>query len=114
MAPFKLPYDHYKDKRLPEGEVIKDVLTDSEIDVPDPDECVDTFTVNVKDLDLLRTIGGAETLVSIGQVVEELPNDDTGPKQSRSVVPSTVVKKVVAGTEAPGDWQKICFSHWSR
>lgn len=109
VAPFKLLYDHYKDKRLPEREVIKDVLTDSEIDVPDPDECVDTFTVNVKDLDLLRTIGGAETLVSIGQVVEELPNDDTGPKQSRSVVPSTVVKKVVAGTEAPGDWQKICF-----
>lgn len=107
VAPFKLLYDHYKDKRLPEREVIKDVLTDSEIDVPDPDECADTFTVNVKDLDLLRTIGGAETLVSIGQVVEELPNDDTGPKQSRSVV--TEVKKVVAGTEAPGDWQKICF-----
>jgi len=109
VPPFKLLYDHYKDKRLPEREVMKDVLMDSEIDVPDPDECVDTFTVNVKDLDLLRTIGGAETLVSIGQVLEELPNDDTGSRHSTGGVPSTIVKKVVAGTEAPGDWQKICF-----
>ena len=58
VPPFKLLYDHYKDKRLPEREIMKDLLNNSEINVPDPDECVDTFTVNIKDLDLLRTIGG--------------------------------------------------------
>ena len=109
VEPFKLLYDHYKDKRLPEREVMKDVLHDSKIDVPDPDECVDTFTVNVKRLDLLRTIGGAETLVSIEQVVEELPNDETGSKQSNSITPSAGVKRVATGTEAPVNWQKICF-----
>ena len=73
IAPFKLLYDHYKTKRLPEKDIMKDVLKDSSIDVPDLDECVDTFTVNVKDLDLLRTIGGAETLISIEQATDELP-----------------------------------------
>jgi hypothetical protein len=73
IAPFKVLYDHYKGKRLPDREVIKDVLRDSGMQVPDLDECVDTFIVNVKDLGLLRTIGGAETLVSIEQLVEELP-----------------------------------------
>jgi hypothetical protein len=54
IPPFKLLYDHYRDKRLPEREVMKDVLKDSDIDVPDPDECVDTFTVNTKDLVKLK------------------------------------------------------------
>lgn len=109
VIPFKLLYEHYKDKRLPEREVMKDFLNDSEVDVPDPDECVDTFTVNAKDLDLLRTIGGAETLVSIGQVLDELPTEDgTSPNQTHVASPA-VVKAVAAVATGPGDWQKICF-----
>jgi hypothetical protein len=109
VPPFGLLYGHYKDKRLPEREVMKDVLTDSDIDVPDSDECVDTFTVNVKDLDLLRTIGGAETLVSIEQVIEELPSSDSTIKKSLSAVSSAGVNNSLAVTDVPSDWQKICF-----
>src|SRR5690606_18243072 len=46
VQPFKILYDQYNRKRIPEREVMKDVLLDSNIDVPDLDECVDTFTVN--------------------------------------------------------------------
>ena len=109
VAPFKLLYEYYRDKRLPEREVMKDVLRDSVIAVPDLDECVDTFTVNVKNLGLLRTIGGAETLVSIQQVVEELPKGSGTSAQVRSVSSQSLAKNVVYGTDAPGDWQKICF-----
>jgi hypothetical protein len=110
IPPFQLLYDHYKDKRLPEREIMKDVLKDSNIDVPDPDECVDTFTVNVKDLDLLRTIGGAETLVALAQVLDELPNDgSTKPSLPAAQPIPPVVKKVASGADTPGDWQKICF-----
>ena len=108
VPPFKLLYDHYKDKRLPEREVMKDVLRDSDIEVPDPDECVDTFTVNVKDLDLLRTIGGAETLVSIDQVVDELPGEKDlakTPEGSKAVTTAQVSTDVVS----PKNWQKLCF-----
>jgi len=108
VPPFKLLYDHYKDKRLPEREVMKDVLRDSDIDVPDPDECVDTFTVNVKDLDLLRTIGGAETLVSIEQVVDELPAAPDAAKSSDAPA-STLPGPGSVDTIAPKDWQRICF-----
>ena len=111
VAPFKLLYDQYKEKRLPQREVMKDVLKDSSIDVPDPDECVDTFTVNVKDLDLLRTIGGAETLVAIEQVLEELPKDDSAPAKlaQPSVLVPPIARKVASGRDTPDDWQKICF-----
>jgi len=107
VPPFKLLYDHYKDKRLPEREVMKDVLKDSDITVPDTDECVDTFTVNVKALDLLRTIGGAETLVSINQVLDELPEKESSSPDVRGPKATPSVK--AASSDAPGDWQKICF-----
>ncbi len=91
IAPFKILYEHYKDKRLPDREIMKDILKDSQIDVPDLDECVDTFTVNVKDLDLLRTIGRAETLVSITQVIEEIPGSASD--RSKSFITTTLAKK---------------------
>lgn len=108
VAPFKLLYEQYKEKRLPEREVMKDILKDSNIEIPDLDECVDTFTVNAKDLDLLRTIGGAETLVSIEQVVEELPSFGSSKKDVSTSLPIEA-KKILAGTNDPHDWDKICF-----
>lgn len=108
IAPFKLLYDQYRNKRLPEREIMKDVLRDSSIEVPDLDECVDTFTVNVKDLDLLRTIGGAETLVSVQQVIDELPNNEDGfkpDKQQRPVADMGATPEVVSAK----DWKNICF-----
>ena len=112
VAPFKLLYEQYKEKRLPQREVMKDVLNDSAIEVPDPDECVDTFTVNVKDLGMLRTIGGAETLVAIEQVLEELPRDDatTTTTVSQPLKPSAPgVSKSVAVSKDTPDWKSICF-----
>lgn len=108
VPPFKLLYDQYRDKRLPEREVMKDVLKDSTIQVPDPDECVDTFTVNVKGLDLLRTIGGAETLVSVEQVLDELPHEDPA-NNVRSAVRASDSKISYAPGTSPKDWSKVCF-----
>ncbi len=112
VAPFKLLYDHYKGKRLPEREIIKDVLRDSGTSVPDLDECVDTFTVNVKDLGLLRTIGGAETLISIEQLLEGLPNADGVTAVARATPAQAtppIVKKVASDSASASDWEKVCF-----
>lgn len=114
IAPFKLLYDHYKGKRLPDREVIKDFLNDSTLQVPDLDECVDTFIVNAKDIGLLRTIGGAETLVSIEQVVEELPSasaDGSNPPTHSPQVPPAppIVARLSQDSTNASDWQKVCF-----
>ncbi|QHJ00398.1 hypothetical protein GT347_21900 [Xylophilus rhododendri] len=112
VAPFKLLYEHYKSKRLPEREIIKDVVRDSGIDVPDLDECVDTFTVNVKDLGLLRTIGGAETLISIEQLLEETPRADGVAHTVHAALAQAtpaIVKKVANDSAISSDWEKVCF-----
>lgn len=103
VAPFKLLYDQYKGNRLPAREVMKDALKDGDINVPDLDECVDTFTVNAKHLDLLRTIGGAETLVPIEQIIDELPSGSRGKAEVDS--PTSP-----APPDAPTvDFSKTCF-----
>lgn len=109
VSPFKLLYDQYKGKRLPEKEIMKDVLKDSTLEIPDLDECVDTFIVNVKELDLLRTIGGAETLITIEHSLEELP--DT-PKAAKVTGVQTEIKESdnsISHADTPRDWNKICF-----
>lgn len=112
IAPFKALYEHYKGKRLPEREIIKDFLRDSGIEVPDLDECVDTFTVNVKDLGLLRTIGGAETLIPIEQVIEEFAAG--GDSAQHVNMPTSqpapaIVKKIAEDITTASDWKNVCF-----
>ncbi len=109
VAPFKLLYDHYKDKRLPERDVIKDFLRNSGTSVPDLDECVDTFIVNVKDLGLLKTIGGAETLISIGQAIDELALDVRGNASGIKIESPSKIGSSAAVMGGEKDWDKICF-----
>lgn len=113
IAPFKVLYEHYRGKRLPEREMIKDVLRDSGTEAGDLDECVDTFIVNVKYLGLLRTIGGAETLVTIDQVLEELPNEvafagivGMAAASPRVAIDATKRAEVEVGAV---DWKRTCF-----
>lgn len=107
VAPFRVLYEQYKGSRLPAREVMKDALRDSEIDVPDLDECVDTFIVNVKYLDLLRAIGGAETLVSIDQVLDELPRHAKTEVETALADSAHTAESQVETPSA--DFSKTCF-----
>jgi len=106
VAPFKSLYETYKGKRLAEREIMKDVLREAGFDDVHLDECVDTFTVNIKDLDLLRTIGGAETVISVEQLLEEVPDGTPSrtPTERESGASSSV--ELVEGST---DFQKVCF-----
>lgn len=104
VGPFKVLYEHYRGKKLPDREVIKDVLSESSIEVPDLDECVDTFIVNAKYLGLLRTIGGAETLIPIEQAL-----DDTNKQDASSASLQEKPIRFIAGAEVSQDWKKLCF-----
>lgn len=113
IVPFKILYEHYRGKRIPEREIIKDFLRDSEISVPDLDECVDTFIVNIKDLGLLRTIGGAETIITLDQLLDELQdsNGSGATITTAHLTQSTTFnpKKVAGDSASTPDWEKICF-----
>lgn len=73
IAPFRLLYEANKGKRLPSPEVMRDQLAEGSVGESVRKECVEIFLENAKFLGILRTSAGAERLVPVEQVLEELP-----------------------------------------
>ena len=111
VTPFSALYTEYRGKKLPSHDVMKDVLKDQRIPEELLQECVDTFVVNAKDLNLIQTIAGSETVVSIEQLLDELPEGEVDSGEPKAEMQSPVVEGE-AGPAARGekaDWSHTCF-----
>lgn len=77
IEPFKKVFDQYAGLRLPTVEVLRDAFKN--VDVPDEhvSEAVETFLANAREVGLVRTIAGAEHLVSAETAVEHVTAQDT-------------------------------------
>lgn len=77
---FKSLYETYIGNRLPAQAVLVDKAKEVGIPEEDASECVETFTVNTKFVGVLRSISGAERLLSIDTVIDDfLPS---GPSEA--------------------------------
>jgi len=107
IAPFKLLYDTYKGKKLPSHEAMKDVIRASSLKIENEAECLDTFIVNAKFLGLLQTIAGAETLIPIEQVLDEIKSEAP---RSHGVARGEDAKPTpVPATQSKTRWSQVCF-----
>ena len=111
-------YEIFKGNKMPAREVLADNLSGANVPPVYAEECVDTFIVNAKSLGLLRTIGGAERLISIEQALEQIPAQPTvAPPSDLNVVniqdqtPSSATIPVATELlgESEGDFAKTCF-----
>lgn len=68
-------YEKFVNNKLPSHAVISDLLKEMQADLEkeELEAIVDTFIVNLKYLGLLRTISGAERVISIDHALENLP-----------------------------------------
>jgi hypothetical protein len=108
IEPFRYLYERLKGKRLPSPEVMRDWLGDAKVAEKDRKVCVEVFVENAKFLGLLRTISGAERLLSIEHVIEEL--EGKKPAAIMAIEQQRVENKdIVAGDLSKKDWKKICF-----
>jgi len=101
---FKFLYETNRGNRVPSPEVMRDSLAEQAIAEDQRKECVDVFLENMKSLGLLRTIAGAERIISIEQVLEEAPGALTTPKLQ--VGAPTDVRKADG---AKHSWKSVCF-----
>jgi hypothetical protein len=71
---YKSLYEKFSNSKLPTHSVISDLSKDiePELEKEELDSVVDTFIVNLKYLGLLRTISGAERIITIEHALEEL------------------------------------------
>ncbi|SCF14395.1 hypothetical protein GA0070607_6076 [Micromonospora coriariae] len=89
---FRKLYENFKGNRLPTASVLKDYVLSQGIDKDFANECVETFVVNAKFLGLLRTIAGAERLLTREHVLEDM--------DKFSLAVSQRVPQVIEGTVA--------------
>jgi hypothetical protein len=111
---FKRLYETNLGNRLPLQAVLLDQA--KEFGVPDADlaECVETFTVNAKFVGVLRTLSGAERLVTVDALVDDyLPRsaEKVGDRGSANTPIRTMAASpsVSSATSAEGDYDQICF-----
>lgn len=100
---FQQLYERLKGKRLPASDVLRDEL--SQIGVPSSDchAAEEVFVQNVRDSELIQEISGKDTLISIEQLLEELPSEKP---------PSDIKEKGESGQEIKppaGDKKKVRF-----
>jgi hypothetical protein len=100
---FKTLYDRYKNSKLPTQAVLRDALIEAGVPEEHASEAVDTFILNAKFIGLLREVSGAERLLPIEHLVEEL-------QSSSGIQPSALPVPTVPQPER-GDtpWDSVCF-----
>jgi hypothetical protein len=108
IAPFKSLYERFKGNKLPAQAVLRDALLDSGYSEDESNAAIDLFLVNAKFLQLLRTIAGAERLLPVEHIIEELPvaPDNTHRPTSSPTVGSG---QTVPASATTSEWSKICF-----
>ncbi|HLL89378.1 MAG TPA: hypothetical protein VK324_08750 [Tepidisphaeraceae bacterium] len=99
---FKRLYSTYAGHKLPAISVMRDYLRDAGLATEFIDECVATFVVNCKFLGLLREIAGAERLLTIEHVLEEIPAG-----RDVHAVSKTIADDVAVKVGEP--WANKCF-----
>lgn len=111
ILPFEILYNKYKGKKLPSHDVMIDTLSEAKLEITDDKECIDTFIVNAKYLDLLQTIAGSETLMPIETLLEQLPETpDPGPAFLGLGQPLSADGPATSpALRSDTQWQKVCF-----
>jgi hypothetical protein len=108
VEPFAKLYEQFKGNKVPNASVMRDFLVEQGYTEAEVAECVDTFLVNVKFLGILRTLSGAERLLPIEHVLEELPSSSNRPAGPLSR-PEVAAAESTGEQQGAVDWTKICF-----
>lgn len=113
IAPFNALYESLKGNRLPAASVLEDTAKDNGISASDVKEGVDIFTVNAKFVGILRQVSGAERILPIEQILEEIAKSQTDSRRAdASPLDSSnnnLSRSPASGKESETDWNKTCF-----
>lgn len=100
-------YNEYVGKKVPDHEFISDFLDlQEELEIDDNSAVIDLFITNMKEMGLLRTIGGSEMLIGIEQLIDELPSVQA---KTTDGTPTTETAVRIMSKEPGLTWDKICF-----
>jgi len=108
IEPFAWLYEEFKNKALPAQQVMRDFLDTKGVEKAWQSECVDTFIGNVKFLGLLKVLSGAERLITVEHLLEELPAAQVS-SHARTSVKQGVGHSALTISDQALDFSTTCF-----
>ena len=108
VAPFKALYDSQVGNRLPAASVLEDIAREQHIPDDQVAECVEIFIVNAKFVGILRPMAGAERIIPIDQVLEEL-HASVPEAPGASNQPTVAHKNHSPEKREPQNLENVCF-----
>lgn len=115
IAPFNALYGRFSNNRLPAQQVMRDFLvSEQQLSDADAKEAVELFIVNARDIGLLRTLSGAERILTLDHMLDLLPGSADSKVPTSSPGDSTGTDEMVApairgGLAPTGDLTNTCF-----
>lgn len=110
---FNALYERFSGNKLPAQQVMRDFLTgEHKLSEEDAMEAVELFIVNARDIGLLRTLSGAERILTLDHLLDLLPASPASP--DRPATPSAPLSVAAVGrSSAPPstevDLTRVCF-----
>lgn len=71
---FNLLYESFKSMKVPSNKVMEDLVIEAGLEQNEAKQCVETFIVNAKYIGLIQMFSGAQRIISIEHLVEEIQN----------------------------------------
>lgn len=104
---FKALFEAHAGQKLPSKAVLKDFLKDHNVDEEDRNDCFDCFISNAKYVGLLKTVAGAERLLTVDHAVEELPKQTLEDGTINTLQQQIV--RTAPGVAPAADFSSVCF-----
>lgn len=118
IDPFKALYERFTGNKLPAQQVMRDFLTgEQEMSDDDAKEAVELFILNAREIGLIQTLSGAERILTLDHMLDELPAAGAQAPTPPIGIPEDAGGASEATGEhvgrvlpvAAGDLEKICF-----
>lgn len=74
IEPFNGLYERFKTLRLPAKAALIDAIKELDVSAEVAEEAVDTFIVNLRFVGLLQTLSGADRIVTVDHLLDDLPS----------------------------------------
>lgn len=115
IAPFNALHERFAGNKLPAQQVMRDFLVDDhDLSEDDAKEAVELFILNAREIGLIQTLSGAERILSLDHMLDELPSSgDLRPPTDSSLDGGGAGEVIARDTRvvpaATADLSKACF-----
>jgi len=110
IVPFNGVYEMLVGNKLPASAVLMDRIREHSVAEDAAEEAVDTFILNLRDVGLLKTLSGAERVISIDARLDEVPTTQSIPHSSKlETVTEGRLSAAAIVTSSYASYETSCF-----